>query len=118
MSFVLKYIIRMKAFLPCLFDTFLTGLARPLLRTTREMKLIFFCVEHLTGCSLDYPTSSARVSEVIFFIKQLIFYSFESPRLIISDSGLSNTAGSFQKLLSENDINWKTELAYPPKSDD
>lgn len=68
-SFVPMYCSRLKTALTRIFDTFSTDLAGPLFTTTRGLRLLLICVEHLTDGPLAYPTSSTTASEVVAFIK-------------------------------------------------
>lgn len=97
-----------------LFDTTSTDFAGARSATSRGIKLLLICAEHLKGWRLAYRTSAATALEIIAFIKQHIIYSFGKRGLIISDNGLCFTASLLEKILSKDDINLKTVMAYAP----
>lgn len=86
MSFFSKYLFRLNVYFTPLFGDFWTDFAGSLPATTREMRLLVVCLEHVVGWSLAYSTSSATSSEVTAFIMQHFNYTCGRSGLIVPDN--------------------------------
>ena len=116
MTSIPKYYSGLRAPLTSLFDVFSINFAGPLPTTPRGNKHLLVCVEHLTGWPIVCPTPTATAAEVIAFVEEQVIMPFGRPRVILSDNGSCFTAGSLENFMEQNNIKWKTVLAYAPIS--
>lgn len=99
-----------------LFEVFSIDFSGPFPTTVNGNRFIIVCLEHLTDWPIVERAKRSTVDVVIDFIKAKILPCFEAPGIIVSDNGSCFTAEIVQTFMKEYGTEWRTVLAYAPRS--
>ena len=96
------------------FQRMSIDLVGPLVKTKRGVKWILLCIDALTNYTMFIPLPNKEAATVVEAVYKKLICVHGAPQILLSDRGSEFTAGTFEALMSEYNIEHRTTSPYSP----